>query len=69
MDNFVENLPGVAAVLYPLTLAAAIGTMIFAWQVGSSGGEIRHSEIRSGAVAAGVAEPNGGGENAHDDDD
>lgn len=62
----------VAPLLYTLTLAAAIGTMIFAQQVGASGGEIRHTEIRSGAGATAGNEGNlqqDGGESAADDDD
>ena len=60
-----------APALYTLTLIAAIGTMVFAQQVGSSGGEIRHTEIRSDTAAAGVEnqQEGGGGENANDDDD
>ena len=49
----------VAPALYTLTFIAAIGAMIFAQRVGSSGGEIRHTEIRSGA-AAGAENPGGG---------
>jgi len=33
--------------LYVLVLAGAAGTMVLAWQTGSSGGEIRHPEIRA----------------------
>ena len=50
----------VAPALYTLTFIAAIGAMIFAQRVGSSGGEIRHTEIRSGAAAAGAENPGGG---------
>ena len=58
-----------APTLYTLTLIAAIGTMIFAQQVGSSGGEIRHTEIRSSAAAVNAENPQaGGGENGDDDD-
>lgn len=39
-------------VLYAATFAAALGAMVFAQQVGSTGGQIRHTEIRNGAVAA-----------------
>lgn len=52
----------IAPMLYTLTFVAAIGTMILAQRVGSSGGEIRHTEIRSGATAAGA------GADADDDD-
>ena len=60
----------IAATLYALTLVAAIGTMVFAQRVGSSGGEIRHTEIRSGATATvGNENPgNGGGEKSDDDE-
>jgi len=60
----------IAATLYALTLVAAIGTMVFAQRVGSSGGEIRHTEIRSGATATvGNENPgNSGGEKSDDDD-
>ena len=60
----------IAAPLYALTLVAAIGTMVFAQRVGSSGGEIRHTEIRSGATATvGNENPgNGGGEKSDDDE-
>ncbi len=59
-----------APALYALTLFAAIGTMVFAQQVGSSGGEIRHTEIRSDAAAAGIEnqQEGGSGEKAEDDD-
>lgn len=56
-----------APALYTLILVAAIGTMIFAQQVGSSGGEIRHSEIRSDA-AAGIENPRSRSEGADDND-
>lgn len=60
----------IAATLYALTLVAAIGTMVFAQRVGSSGGEIRHTEIRSGATATvGNENPgNGSGEKSDDDE-
>ena len=59
----------VAPMLYTLTFVAALGTMLFAQRVGSSGGEIRHTEIRSGATTAGLENPANGGaaENADDD--
>lgn len=60
----------VAPMLYALTFVAAIGTMVFAQRVGSSGGEIRHTEIRSGATTAGIENAQTGGrENSDDDDD
>lgn len=41
-----------AAVLYAFTLVVALSSMALAQQVGVSGGEIRHTEIRSTAAAA-----------------
>lgn len=58
----------IAPMLYTLTFVAAIGTMIFAQQVGASGGEIRHTEIRNGATAAAETPGNGNGSEAADDD-
>jgi uncharacterized membrane protein len=52
----------IAPTLYLITLVAALGTMAFAQRVGTSGGEIRHTEIRSGATAS-------GGEGEEKDDD
>lgn len=62
--------------LYVLTLAAAAGTMVLAQKTGTSGGEIRHSEIRAGVVN-GDAGTNGtqtgggtmGTEESEEDDD
>lgn len=54
-----------AGALYTLTFIVSLGAMVFAQQVGTSGGEIRHTEIRNGATA--VVSP-GGGESAEDDD-
>lgn len=59
----------VAPMLYTLTFVAAIGTMIFAQRVGATGGEIRHTEIRSVATAAGIENPQGAAEEAGNDDD
>jgi len=61
----------IAPTLFVLTFVAAIGTMVFAQQVGVSGGEIRHTEIRSGVTAAATGAENtsnGGGKAADDDD-
>ncbi len=58
----------VAPMLYTLTFVAALGTMLFAQRVGSSGGEIRHTEIRSGATTAGLENPANGGAAETDDD-
>lgn len=57
-----------APLLYGLTFVAALGTMVLAWQVGVSGGEIRHTEIRGGAAAAGDLRPPTNGEGDDDDD-
>ena len=50
-----------ASTLYLITLAAALGAMVFAQRVGSSGGNIRHTEIRTDVIAP------GGGEKGDDD--
>lgn len=57
-----------APMLYTLTFVAAIGTMVFAQRVGASGGEIRHTEIRSGAATAAVENGQAGGQKKNDDD-
>ncbi len=46
-----------ASLLYVLSFVLGIGAMVLAQQVGTSGGEIRHTEIRSatgGTVAPGI---------------
>ena len=53
-----------ASTLYVLTLIAALGAMVFAQRVGTSGGNIRHTEIRSDVIA-----PNSGQGEAEKDDD
>ncbi len=59
----------IAPTLYVFALVAAIGSMVLAQQVGTSGGEIRHTEIRNGAAVVGTENPvNGGGKEADDDD-
>jgi len=59
----------IAPTLYMLAFVAAIGTMIFAQRVGTSGGEIRHTEIRSGTTAdTGNENPSNGGVEKGDDD-
>ena len=57
----------VAPMLYTLTFVAALGSMVYAQRVGTSGGEIRHTEIRNGATAA--AAENGQAETEEKDDD
>jgi len=59
----------IAPTLYALTFVAAIGSMIFAQRVGASGGEIRHTEIRSGATANSAENPAAGELEAKRDDD
>ncbi len=59
----------VAPILYGLTFAAAVGTMILAQQVGATGGKIRHTEIRSGVAAAGMENPGNNNAGETDDDD
>ena len=39
-----------APTLYVIALLISIGSFIYAKQVGTTGGEIRHTEIRSGAI-------------------
>ncbi|MBK8702209.1 MAG: hypothetical protein IPN33_00410 [Saprospiraceae bacterium] len=57
----------IAPLLYTTTLVMALGTMVLAQQVGTSGGEIRHTEIRPG-IAAGADNTSGGGGEEDDDD-
>jgi len=57
----------VAPMLYALTFVAAFGSMVYAQRVGTSGGEIRHTEIRNGATTA--ATENGQAEAEEKDDD
>jgi hypothetical protein len=58
----------IASVLYIAVLISAIGTSIMAKQVGTSGGEVRHTEIRGDIIQqqGNTPEPNNGGEK--DDD-
>ena len=58
----------ITPILYAITLVVAIGAMIFAQQVGTSGGEIRHSEIRVGATATGLESPLEAEQDEKDDD-
>ena len=61
--------PKMSPILYGITFAVAVGTMILAQQVGSTGGKIRHTEIRSGVAAAGMENQGSanGGESEDDD--
>jgi len=55
------------SVLYVVVLVAAMGTSFFAKQVGTSGGEVRHTEIRNNAAQPiNGTEQNNGGENDND---
>ena len=58
----------ITPILYAITLVSAIGAMVFAQQVGTSGGEIRHSEIRVGATATGLESPLEAEQDEKDDD-
>lgn len=58
-----RNHQKVAAWFYGFTLIIALGCIVLSQQVGNSGGEIRHSEIRS---SQSTPPPTGGGQ--HDDD-
>jgi hypothetical protein len=57
----------IASGLYVMVLLLAIGTSVFAKQLGTSGGEIRHTEIRSGAQA--MQQPETGGQEAGENGD
>lgn len=59
----------IAPILYGITFAAAVGTMILAQQVGSTGGKIRHTEIRSDVAAASMESPGIKTSAETDDDD
>lgn len=69
--TFIADLKAskVAPILYGITFVAALGTMALAKQVGTTGGEIRHTEIRSGVAAAGVNNPGNSNATETDDDD
>ncbi|MCF8238660.1 MAG: hypothetical protein K9I85_10920 [Saprospiraceae bacterium] len=54
-----------ASAMFMITLVVALGTMVLAQQVGTSGGEIRHTEIRGDAAGQGTNLPESGDE---DDD-
>lgn len=57
----------IAPILYAITLILALATMFFAQQTGSSGGKIRHTEIRSGVTSSGFESP--GSNNSAETDD
>ena len=67
LGTFIASLKGwkAASLMGLVTLVAAVGTLILAQQVGNSGGEIRHTEIRANAAGLSTL-PDQGGE---DDDD
>ncbi|MCC7466172.1 MAG: hypothetical protein IT261_07890 [Saprospiraceae bacterium] len=54
--------------MFAITFVAALGSMVLAQRVGSSGGEIRHTEIRTG-VAAAAGTTAGENANTQEDDD
>jgi hypothetical protein len=56
----------VPAILYSLILVASLGTCVLAKQVGTSGGEVRHTEIRSGNGQDKVSEQDNGAEKDND---
>lgn len=58
-----------APALYALTFVVALGTLFFAQKVGNSGGEIRHTEIRTAANTAPIENAPDQGEANDDDDD
>lgn len=49
-----------SSTMFMLTLVVGLGTMVLAQQVGTSGGEIRHTEIRSAADGQGLLPPDMG---------
>lgn len=60
----------ITPVLYGITFVVALGAMVLAQRVGTTGGEIRHTEIRSNVAAAGIENPgNINNSEAGDDDD
>lgn len=59
----------IASTLYGITFVAALGSMVLAQRVGASGGEIRHTEIRTGATVAGNENQTGKSTEAKDDDE
>ena len=60
----------IAPVMYAITLVLALGTMFYAQQTGSSGGKIRHTEIRSDVASSGVERPgSNNGAEAGDEED
>lgn len=59
----------IASTLYVATFVGALGAMILAQRVGTTGGEIRHTEIRTGATAAGNGNQGEQGAEAKDDDE
>ncbi len=54
-----------ASLFYVITLIVSFGAMVFAYQAGTSGGEIRHTEIRSDTMVQGTIHQEGSDE---DDD-
>lgn len=56
-----------SSTMFMLTLVVGLGTIVLAQQVGTSGGEIRHTEIRGDFAGQGGLQPNGGAEVEDDD--
>jgi len=52
ISNYLKS--KMTAALYILVFAVSLGTCILAKQVGTNGGEVRHTEIRSGNVSQDV---------------
>lgn len=50
--------------LYIVTALSSVGSLVLAKQVGTTGGAIRHTEIRADAATANGADANAGAENA-----
>lgn len=63
----------ITSTMYIITFVASLAAMAFGAKVGASGGEIRHTEIRSDATAAtttnGASLPEAGAESGADEDD
>jgi uncharacterized membrane protein len=57
-----------ASTMYVFVLMAGLGLSVVAKQVGTSGGEVRHTEIRSNAVSQPAENAGQGNEGQHDDD-
>lgn len=66
--NYTQKKGG--SLLYALTFVLGLGTMVLAKQVGTSGGEIRHTEIRSSQTNPNLDQTvNGNGAESEEDDE